>query len=70
VTQVLSPGKIVQMRGQQIVEHDQATRDTRQVLECTVGSWSGGYTVWSGTHGMPILPGSPEMREDLPLAVM
>lgn len=68
--QVLSPGKIVQMPGQQTVEHGQATRDTHRVLECTVGSWSGGYTVWSEIHGMPILPGSPETKEDLPLAVM
>jgi hypothetical protein len=28
------------------------------------------YTVWSGTHGMPILPGSPAMREVLLLAAM
>jgi len=68
--QVQSPVKTVQMLDQQTVEHDQATRDTHQVLECTVGSWSGGYTVWSGTHGMPNLPGSPAMREDLPLGVV
>jgi hypothetical protein len=70
VMRVLSLGKIVQMQGQQTVEHDQATHDRHQVLECTVGSWNGGYTAWSEIHGMPILPGSPEMKEALRLALM
>lgn len=57
------------MQGQQTMERDQATHDTHQVLECTEGSWNGGCTVWSEIHGTPIPPGSPEMKEALPLAV-
>ncbi|KDR21969.1 hypothetical protein L798_02858 [Zootermopsis nevadensis] len=62
--------KTVQMQGQQTMEHAQATHDTHQVLECIVDNLSGGCTVWSGTHGMPVLPGSPGMTEVLPLGAV